>query len=82
MRLNRQHKHDHRDDEQAATPAPVSTRSLRLVPTDSALAAERRMRQAGGPQDTALYRCDCGFVFDAPVTTTVTCPHCRDDLAW
>ena len=82
MRLNRQHKHDHHHEEAAATPAHVPKRSLRLVPADPALAAERRMREAGGPQDTALYRCGCGYVFDAPVTTTVSCPHCSDDLAW
>ncbi len=56
--------------------------SLRLVPTDPALAAERRLRSAGGPQDTALYRCDCGYIFDAPVSTTVRCPHCASDIAW
>jgi hypothetical protein len=82
MRLNRQHKHEHHDEDAAGTPAPVSPRALRLVPNDPALAAERRMRAAGGPQDTALYRCDCGFVFESPVTTTVSCPHCKTDLAW
>lgn len=82
MRLNRQHKHEHHDEDAAATPAPVPKRSLRLVPDDPALAAERRMREAGGPQDTALQRCACGYIFSAPVTTTVTCPHCRGDLAW
>lgn len=82
MRLNRLHKHERPDEDQAPAPTPTAKRSLRLVPEDPALAAERRMRSAGGPQDTALYRCGCGFIFDAPVTTTVTCPHCRDDLAW
>lgn len=82
MRLNRQRKHDHHDEDAARTPTQVPKPSLRLVPADPALAAERRMRGAGGPQDTALYRCGCGYVFDAPVTTTVTCPHCSDDLAW
>ncbi|PTL55691.1 hypothetical protein [Paraconexibacter algicola] len=81
MRLHRQTRHDHHHDEQAA-PAPRPERRLRLVPDDPALAAERRMRRAGGPQDTALYHCGCGFVFDAPVTTTVRCPHCAGDLAW
>lgn len=82
MRLNRQTKHERHDENPAAAPAHVPKRKLRLVPDDPALAAERRMRGAGGPQDMALYRCDCGYVFDAPVTTTVTCPHCSDDLAW
>jgi len=79
MRLNRQHTHDH-DVEPAPAPAPA--RTLRLVPDDPALAAERRLRAAGGPQDTALYHCDCGYIFDAPVSTTVRCPHCDSPLAW
>jgi predicted Zn-ribbon and HTH transcriptional regulator len=30
----------------------------------------------------ASYVCGCGYVFSAPVSTTVTCPHCRADQAW
>lgn len=33
-------------------------------------------------QDTALYRCGCGLVFDAPVTASVGCPHCGERQAW
>jgi len=33
-------------------------------------------------QDTALYNCQCGFVFEAPVCTTVACPHCGTSQAW
>jgi hypothetical protein len=33
-------------------------------------------------QDTALYKCGCGMVFDAPVTTSVGCPHCGEPQAW
>lgn len=81
MRLHRQHRHDH-DEHRHEVPARPAPPRLRLVPEDPALAAERRMRRAGGPQDTALYHCGCGFVFDAPVTTTVSCPHCSTALAW
>jgi hypothetical protein len=44
--------------------------------------AERRMRDAGGPNDRACYSCDCGFVFIAPVSTSVRCPHCDAEQAW
>ena len=44
--------------------------------------AERRMRDAGGPDDRACYSCSCGFVFMAPVSTSVRCPHCDADQAW
>jgi hypothetical protein len=32
--------------------------------------------------DRAMYSCMCGFVFDAPVSTSVHCPHCGDAQAW
>ena len=44
--------------------------------------AERRMRDAGGPDDRACYTCGCGFVFVAPVSTSVACPHCDVEQAW
>ena len=44
--------------------------------------AERRMRDAGGPDDRACYSCACGFVFVAPVSTSVRCPHCDAEQAW
>jgi hypothetical protein len=44
--------------------------------------AVQRVRDAGGPIDEASYACPCGFVFRAPVSTTVACPHCRATQAW
>ncbi|WP_354697968.1 hypothetical protein DSM112329_03627 [Paraconexibacter sp. AEG42_29] len=46
------------------------------------LAAERRLRSSGGPVDNATYGCGCGYVFEAPVSTGVTCPHCGTGQAW
>jgi hypothetical protein len=43
---------------------------------------EQRHRQAGGPQDRALYTCGCGMQFTADVTTSVGCPHCGTSQAW
>jgi hypothetical protein len=48
-------------------------------PADRAL---QRVRSAGGPIDEASYACECGLLFTAPVSTTVTCPHCRAPQAW
>jgi hypothetical protein len=42
----------------------------------------RRVREAGGPIDLASYVCGCGCAFDAPVSTSVACPHCGADQAW
>jgi hypothetical protein len=43
---------------------------------------ERRVREAGGPADRALYGCHCGCAFHAPVTASVACPRCGDAQAW
>jgi hypothetical protein len=50
-------------------------------PSDD-LADERRLRESGGPDDRAMYNCSCGYVFEAAVTTSVTCPHCGTAQAW
>jgi hypothetical protein len=41
-----------------------------------------RSRQAGPSQDTAVYSCQCGFVFEEHVSTTVGCPHCGQTQVW
>jgi hypothetical protein len=43
---------------------------------------ERRHAESVCPQDTALYGCSCGFQFQAPVSTSVACPHCGAGQAW
>lgn len=45
-------------------------------------ASATRERDAGGPEDRALYHCHCGYVFEASVSTTVGCPHCGGAQAW
>jgi hypothetical protein len=42
----------------------------------------REIGDAGPSQDTALYNCHCGFVFEAPVLTSVDCPHCGHGQVW
>jgi len=44
--------------------------------------AVEQARRAGGPLDTAVYTCGCGYLFSAAVSTTVTCPHCGTGQAW
>ena len=41
---------------------------------------ERRDRDPA--QDEAVYNCQCGMVFSAPVCTSVGCPHCGTNQAW
>jgi rubrerythrin len=44
--------------------------------------SEDRVRQAGGPEDLAFYRCGCGYTFAGDVSTNVSCPHCGGEQAW
>ena len=41
-----------------------------------------RAKRSGGPEDTALYSCSCGYAFKAVVSTSVGCPHCGTSQAW
>jgi hypothetical protein len=71
---------------QLARPISLSKRRprhLKAVPTPppTSLARERNKR-ANVSQDTATYNCGCGYVFTAPVSTSVDCPHCGAGQAW
>jgi hypothetical protein len=52
----------------APEPAPVDPEAL--------------VREAGGPEDTETHACECGYVFEAAVSTSVACPHCGAAQAW
>ena len=47
---------------------------------------ERRWREAGGPEDLhggrGVDQAVGGYLFEAPVTASVTCPHCGVGQAW
>ena len=58
--------------------AAASPRSERR--SDDASPARRRLH--GPTQDRALYTCQCGYVFEATVSTSVDCPHCGGGQAW
>ena len=46
------------------------------------LATLARAKRSGGPEDRALYSCECGYAFKAEVSTSVSCPHCATSQAW
>jgi hypothetical protein len=50
------------------------------APENNAVLRERR--DTGPSQDRALYTCECGYAFEALVTTSVGCPHCARTQAW
>jgi predicted Zn-ribbon and HTH transcriptional regulator len=66
---------------------PIQVAARKTAPdaaviTEGSTPARRRRREAGGLQDEAVYTCECGFVFHAPVSTSVGCPHCGSAQAW
>ena len=63
---------------------PLAWRHHEIPPADGRVidTAMQRMRDAGGPADEACYPCACGYFFIAPVSTSVSCPHCGAKQAW
>lgn len=53
-----------------------------VVVSPPAWAPEARARDAGGPEDNAVYTCCCGMVFSAPVSASVSCPVCAVAQDW
>jgi hypothetical protein len=74
QRVRGEHPAAHALEPLAQPPSEVA-----LPPPD--IAAER-VRESGGPTDLACYACHCGYVFAAPVSTTVECAHCGTPQAW
>ena len=58
----------------------LSAGLAKLSSPPEATGPERRDRDPS--QDTAVYNCECGMVFEAPVCTSVGCPHCGGHQAW
>jgi hypothetical protein len=77
-----------RDVEIAPQPAPGKNEAAKRLEQTSSQSTEvadptrRRARAAGGPVDLASYNCQCGLVFSASVSTTVSCPHCGAEQDW
>jgi hypothetical protein len=65
---------------QASTPQVLAVGGT--VATSCCDPAVARAQEAGGPMDLASYSCECGYYFAAPVSTTVSCPHCGAGQAW
>jgi hypothetical protein len=62
---------------------PARLRRLTSGPADAVAAGIPRSRRGADPsEDHATYNCGCGFVFEAPVSTSVDCPHCSATQAW
>jgi hypothetical protein len=60
-----------------AHPGPEAKRP-RPAPSTS----QDRARRGGGPEDRALYACECGFAWTGEVTASPYCPHCGTPQAW
>jgi hypothetical protein len=54
----------------------------RPTPAIESVSAPRERLHGGPSEDRALYTCECGYAFEALVTTSVGCPHCERTQAW
>jgi hypothetical protein len=59
---------------------PMERSDVALEPPS--ITVETRVREAGGPEDSAHYTCSCGMVFQASVSASVACPHCGLQQDW
>jgi hypothetical protein len=60
---------------------PASSQTPGIMSERPAPRASRK--RTGGPsEDTAVYSCQCGYVFEASVSTSVGCPQCGHTQAW
>jgi hypothetical protein len=84
--LTERHSRRHRPKQQVRrlTSLPHKKHSTEPAPSaqDPRDIAAQRVRAAGGPLDRASYSCECGYLFAAPVSTTVACPHCGACQSW
>jgi hypothetical protein len=61
---------------------PTAPRRGYRSPERTVATVETRVREAGGPEDSARYTCSCGMVFQASVSASVACPHCGVHQDW
>jgi hypothetical protein len=66
----------------SSNPRSTARRTGRQPARRASVTREQRVRESGGPQDTAFYRCACGCGFEGDVSTHVACPHCGSDQEW
>jgi hypothetical protein len=62
--------------------APPAAAPAAPAPSASEHPDEQRHAASVHCEDIALYSCSCGFQFQAPVSTSVACPHCGTGQAW
>lgn len=63
-------------------PAPAPRPAAAARPRHHHGAADARSRRVAGPEDRALYHCECGFHWTGEVTASPGCPHCGTPQAW
>jgi hypothetical protein len=62
--------------------SPSAARPPRQPTPPAATGATTAEASSGPAQDSAVYNCHCGMVFEAAVSTTIACPHCGDSQGW
>ena len=63
-------------------PAPARRAAVEPRPRQALSVSQVRARRGGGPEDRALYSCECGFAWTGEVSASPSCPHCGTPQAW
>jgi hypothetical protein len=62
--------------------APARRAAAEPRPRQAMPVSQVRARRGGGPEDRALYSCECGFAWTGEVSASPSCPHCGTPQAW
>ena len=65
-----------------ARSAPARRTPTDAKPRQVLSVSQVRARRGAGPEDRALYSCECGFQWTGEVTASPSCPHCGLPQAW
>ena len=78
MQLKSKTKQIRRPRRRSLTPVPRRASE----PRPALPVSQVRARRGSGPEDRALYSCECGFAWTGEVTASPSCPHCGQPQAW
>ena len=79
MQLKSKTKQIRRSRRRSQTPVQARRAS---EPRPALSVSQVRARRGSGPEDRALYGCECGFAWTGEVTASPSCPHCGQPQAW
>ena len=82
MQLTKTKTFRRRAEKARKTPRRHSEPRAAADPRPAMPVSQVRARRGSGPEDRALYSCECGFAWKGEVTASPCCAHCGTPQAW